>query len=175
LMLLAAISLSGCVYIESVFQPAPTIVPVVTITPTPAPTATPVPSPTPVARQMSTDVKLMPVGEKGILPNSFDSHKNSEDQWEYFTIVLANDGKDMAKNVVITLIETDAHGGSQLVQQKISIGDMSRGERKEYTVETEHHAMATSVMITIDCIEWGENGEYYNPTKYINLAKSVWT
>jgi hypothetical protein len=161
---------SGCVYIENLFQPAPTATPVViTLTPTPMPTATPVP--TPVVRQTSSDVKVMPFGEKGLI--GFTFVKGSEVQNENVSVVLANDGNSAAKNVVLTLTETDAHGGNMLVQQKYKVGDIRRGERKEYSMQTEDHDLASSVLITVN-IEWGENGEYYNPTAFLNIAKSIW-
>jgi hypothetical protein len=171
LMLLVAISISGCVYIESVFQPAPSIVPVITITPTPAPTATPAPSPTiTLVKHSSPDVKVMPVMDKGII--AFDSYPADDQQYEEITIVLANDGASDVKNVVVTLIEIDAHGANTLVQQKFDVGDMKRGDRKDYTLVTEKHDQAGSIMVTAN-LEWGENGEYYNPTTFIGITKSV--
>jgi len=108
--LLAAVMVasSGCVYMQNVIGPEPTTTPVVvTLTPTPKPpTATPVP--TPVARQMSTDVKVLPVGDKGLV--SFNFTKDSDYQMEYISIELANDGNSTARNVVVTLTITDAHG-----------------------------------------------------------------
>jgi hypothetical protein len=122
---------------------------------------------------MSTDVKVMPFGEKGVA--EFNYVKDVEEQKENITIVLANDGVDVAKNVVVTLTITDAHGGNALVQQKFDIGDLNRGERKKVSLLTDNHDPASSILITIENIEWGDSGEYYNPTKYLNLAKSIWT
>ncbi len=168
-MLLVAISLSGCVYVGNVFQPAPTTAPIVTITPTPRPTATP--ALTPVARQMSTDVKVMPVGDKGIY--NFDFEKGTEEQKEIFNVVVMNDGSTDAKNVVLSLSITDAFGGNSLKQQKFSVGDLKSGDRKECVIKTEGHDLANSVHITIN-IEWGENGEYSNPVTYGNVDKTIW-
>jgi hypothetical protein len=168
-MLLVAISLSGCVYIENVFQPAPTPEPIVTIMPTPMPTATPVP--TPVVRQMSTDVKIMPVGDKGIY--NFDFEKGTDEQKEIFNVVVINDGSTDAKNVILSLSITDAFGGNSLKQQKFSVGDLKSGDLKECFIKTDGHYLANSVHIIIN-IEWGENGEYTNPVTYGNIDKTIW-
>ncbi len=173
--LLAAImtASSGCVNVPGIADPSSTTTPVVvTLTPTPKPpTATP--APTPVARQMSWDVKVLPVGEKGL--ESFNFTKDSDYQKEYITIELANDGNGTAKNVVVTLTITDAHGGNKLIEQNFEIGDMARGERRVVSFETNKHDLASSVLITIDNIEWGSDGEYYNDITYLNIAKSIWT
>ena len=168
-MLLVALSLSGCVYIENVFQPSPTTAPVITMTPTPMPTITPVP--TPVARQMSTDVKIMPVGDKGIY--NFDFEKGTEEQKEFFNVVVMNDGSTDAKNVVLSMSITDAFGGNSLTQLKFLVGDLKSGDRKECLIKTDGHALANSVHITIN-INWGENGEYSNPVTYGNVDKTIW-
>jgi len=68
-----------------------------------------------------------------------------------------------------------AHGGNKLIEQNFEIGDMARGERRVVSLETEKHDLASSVLITIDNIEWGSDGEYYNEIKYLNIAKSIWT
>ncbi|HTX43513.1 MAG TPA: hypothetical protein VMC61_02200 [Methanocella sp.] len=160
----------GCIQIQDAFKPKPTIAPIVTITPTPVPpTATP--APTPVVRQMSTDVKVMPFGERGLV--DFGFFKDSEIQRENISVVLANDGDNDAKNVVLTLVVTDAHGGDTLVQQKYKVGDLHRGDRKEYSMETENHGITSSVLLDVT-VEWGENGEYYNPTTFVHLARSIW-
>jgi hypothetical protein len=169
-MLLMAVSLSGCIYIENMLQPAPTLMPVVTITATPSAAPTPTPAPTPGVRHSSPDVKVMPVMDKGVI--AFSSYQVEDLQYENITIVLANDGTSDAKNVVVTLIEIDAHGGNTLVQQKFKVGDMKRGDRKDYTLVTEKHEQAASVMITAN-LEWGEAGEYYNPTTFIGITKSI--
>jgi hypothetical protein len=164
---------SGCVYIQNIIGPEPTTTPVVvTLTPTPKP-PTVTPAPTVVARQMSWDVKILPVGEKGL--ESFNFTKDSDYQKEYITIELANDGNTTAEDVVVTLTITDAHGGNKLIEQNYEIGDMKRGERKVVSLETDKHDLAPSVLITIDNIEWGSDGEYYNDITYLNIAKSIWT
>lgn len=170
-MLLVAVSLSGCVYIENVFQPAHTPTPVVTITPTPTPTPAPTPTPTPVVRKMSTDVKIMPVGDKGIY--NFDFEKGTEEQKEIFNVVVMNDGSTDAKNVVLSLSMNDAFGGNSLKQQKFSVGDIKSGDRKEYVIKTDGHDLANSVHIAIN-IEWGESGEYSSPVTYGNIDKTIW-
>ena len=167
---------SGCVFFNNaVNNPAPTTTPaVVTIIPTPtpttitAPTATPVP--TTVAREMSSDVKVMPFGEKGII--EFNSYPDEDQQFENMTIVLGNDGTTDARNVMLTLTETDAHGGNMLVQQKFDVGDLKRGERKDYTIVTGKHDQAGSILIQAD-LAWGVNGEYYNPMTFIDTTKSI--
>ncbi len=161
----------GCVQVQNIFKPKSTITPVVSITPTPAPTVEPTPAPTAVARQMSTSVRVMPFGEKGV--TYFESAKDYEIQSENVTVVIANDGSSDAKNVVLTLTITDAHSGNTLVQQKYRVGDLRRGDRKEYSMVTEDHDLASSVLIDVN-VEWGENGEYYNPTTFVHLAKSIW-
>ncbi|WP_128566949.1 hypothetical protein [Methanocella paludicola] len=173
--LLAAIMMasSGCVYIQDIINPGPTTTPVVvTLTPTPKP-PTVTPAPTVVARQMSTDVKVLPVGEKGL--ESFNFTKDSDYQKEYITIELANDGNTTAKKVTVTLKIIDAHGGNELIEQPFVIGDMARGDRKVVSLETDKHDLAPSVLITIERIEWGDDGEYYNDIKYLNVARSIWT
>ncbi len=173
--LLAAVAMasSGCVFIQDILNPGPTATPVVvTLTPTPKP-PTVTPAPTIVARQMSTDVKVMPVGEKGLV--SFNFTKDSDYQKEYISVELANDGNSTAKNVVVTLKITDAHGGNELKEQNFEIGDMARGDRKIVSLETDKHDLAPSVLITISSIQWGDDGEYYNDITYLNIAKSIWT
>ena len=175
-LLTAIMTFSGCVFINNaVNNPAPTTTPfVVTITPTPtpttisAPTATPVP--TTAAREMSSDVKVMPFGDKGII--EFNSYPDDDRQYENMTIVLGNDGTMDAKNVMLTLTETDAHGGNILVQQKFDVGDLKRGERKDFTVVTDEHDQAGSILIRAD-LAWGANGEYYNPMTFIDMTKSI--
>lgn len=173
--LLAAVMMasSGCVYIQDIINPGPTTTPVVvTLTPTPKP-PTVTPAPTVVARHMSTDVKVLPVGEKGLV--SFNFTKDSDYQKEYIAVELANDGNTTAKNVVVTLTITDAHGGNELKEQNFVIGDMARGDRRIVSLETDKHDLAPSVLISIDRIEWGSDGEYYNDITYLNIAKSIWT
>jgi hypothetical protein len=170
--LLMAISMafSGCINIQNIVNPATTITPaVITITATPKP-PTVTPAPTVVARQMSSDVKIMAVGDKGIV--GFDSHPSGDKQYENFSIMVANDGTDEAKNVVMTLTETDAHGGNMLVQQTFTIGDIKKGERKVYEVITAEHDQAANILIVAN-LEWGVNGEYYNPMKFIDTTKSI--
>lgn len=171
-LLLAIILVSsGCVYIESLLHPSlsPTSAPIVTITPTPKPTTTP--APTPIVTQKSPDVKILPVGEKGVY--NFDFEKGTEEQKEIFNVVVVNDGSTDAKNVVLYLSETDAFGGNLLLQQKFSVGDLKRGERKEYVIKTDGHGLANSIHIAIS-IEWGENGEYSSPVTYGNIDKTIW-
>lgn len=171
-MLLVAMmtTFSGCVYIENIFQPTPTQKSIVTIMPTLKPIATP--TPTPIVRHSSSDVKVLPVMDKGIIAFESIPVEKEDLQYENITIMLANDGTSDAKNVVVTLIETDAHGGNTLVQQKFSVGDMKRGDRKGCTLVTEKHEQVASIMITAN-LEWGENGEYYNPTTFIGITKSI--
>jgi hypothetical protein len=168
-MLLVAISLSGCVYIEKALQPSPTTAHIVTITPSPRPTATP--APTLVVAQKSTDVKIMPVGDKGIY--NFNFEKGTEEQKEFFNVVVMNDGTTDAKNVALSVSITDAFGGNSLKQQKIFVGDLKIGDRKECAIKTDGHALANSVHITINIV-WGENGEYSNPVTYGNVDKTIW-
>ncbi len=165
-------SCSGCVYLDNLLQPDPTVVPtVVTITPAPKPTVTP--APTIVVPQKSGDVKIMPVGENGIVPGSFGFVKDSEHQHENFSVLLANDGLTDAKNIVLTLTETDAHGGNEVIQQQYKIGDMRSGERKIYEIVTVDHPLASSVLIKVS-LTWGVDGEFSNPLTFINTAKSIW-
>ncbi len=171
MLILILTAFCGCVQlagIQGIFKPKPTITPAVTVTPAP-PTVTPAPSP--AARQMNTAVKIMPFGEKGLV--AFDSTKDLDVQREKITVVVANDGSADAKNVVLTLTITDAHGANTLVQQKYEVGDLRKGDRKECAIETEDHGLASSVLIDIN-VEWGENSEYYNPTTFIHVAKSIW-
>lgn len=173
--LLAAITMAsgGCVYLQNIINsPGPTSTPVVvTITPTPTPSVkAPTATPTVVARQMSTDVKIMPFGEKGII--SFDSQPADDLQYETITVVLANDGTSDVKNVVLALTETDAHGGNLLVQKNFNIGDLKRGERKDYTLVTDKHDQAGSILIKAD-LSWGTNGEFYNPMTFLDITKSI--
>ena len=104
---------------------------------------------------------------------SFDFVKDTESQHENITVVLANDGLSDAKNVVLTLTETDAHGGNMVIQQKYKVGDLRSGERKEYSMLTDDHPLASSVLIQVN-IAWGADGEYSNPLTFINTAKSIW-
>jgi hypothetical protein len=170
-MLLAAISLSGCVYVENVFRPAPTTTPVVTATPAPMPTATP--APTPVATKSSNDVKVLPVLEKGLIFfESYPGEMDRDKQYENISIYLANDGASDAKDVVVTLSETDAHGANSLVQQDFKVGDMKKGERKIFAMVTDEHEQAGSILIKVN-LKWGEYGEYNNPTTFIDVTKSI--
>ncbi len=171
-MLLVAISLSGCVYVENMFQPTPTPAPVITITPTPAPTRLPTatPAPTAIVKHSSSDVRVLPVMDKGII--AFESIPADDQQYENITIVLANDGASDAKKVAIVLTETDAHCGNMLVQQKFIVGDIKRGDRKEYSMVTEKHEQAGSIQIKAN-LEWGESGEYYNPATFIDVTRSI--
>jgi hypothetical protein len=165
---------SGCVYLQNILQPNnPTATPVVTITPTPAPRPTATLAPSPVMKQVSNDVRVLPAGEKGLI--DFKYVKDVDFQSENITVFLANEGKSTAKNIVVTLTVTDAHGGNDLAQQQFSIGDMGMGDRKLVSLQTNGHDPASSVLITIKNIEWGDSGEYYNPTVYLNVAKSIWT
>ena len=171
LLVVAFAALGGCVQIKNILQPAPTITPIVTITPTPTPippTATP--APTPVTKVSSPDVKVLPAVDKGII--AFDSYPVGDYQRENITIVIANDGAADAKNVVVTLTETDAHDANTLVQQKFNVGDIKRGDRRDFTLVTDEHEQAASVQIKAN-LEWGENGEYYNPITFIDITKSV--
>jgi hypothetical protein len=173
MLILIFTAFCGCIQItniQNVFKPKPTITPIVTITPTPKP-PTPTPEPSPVARQMNTAVKVMPFGEKGLV--SFGFVKDTEIQRENVTVVIANDGSVDAKNVVLTLTITDAHGGNAVVQQKYRVGDLRKGDRKECNLVTEDHELASSVLIDVN-VEWGENSEFYNPTTFIHVAKSIW-
>ena len=168
LLAAVAIASSGCVYFQNVISnPGPTSTPVV-VTITATPTATP--APTAVARQMSPDVVIMQYGDKGLV--SFDSEPADDQQYESIIIVLGNDGTADAKNVVVALTETDAHGGNMLVQQNFKVGDLKRGERKDFTLVTDKHDQAASILIKAD-LSWGESGEYYNPMTYLDITKSV--
>lgn len=165
-------SCSGCVYLDNLLRPDPTFVPtVVTITPAPKPTVTP--APTVVVQQKSGDVRIMPVGENGIVPGTFGFVKDTEHQKENFSVVLANDGLKDANNIILTLTETDAHGGNEIIQQQYKVGDMRSGERKIYEIVTVEHPLASSVLIKVS-LTWGANSEYSNPVIFINTAKSIW-
>jgi hypothetical protein len=160
----------GCAGIPQLFKPSSTTTPVV-VTSTPSvttPTATP--EPTAVARQMSTDVKILPFGEKGLA--SFDSQPSDDQQYETIEVVIGNDGTADAKDVRLTITETDAHGGNLLVQQTFDVGDLARGDRKDLKVVTDKHDQAGNILIKAD-LAWGENGEFYNPTTFISITKSV--
>ncbi len=166
------VSSSGCVYFDNLLQPDPTAVPiVVTITPAPKPTVTP--APTVVVPQKSADVRIVPVGENGIVSGSFGFVKDTDQQKENFSVVLANDGLTDAKNVILILTETDAHGGNMVIQQQFKIGDMRSGEREEYQIVTDEHPLASSVLIQVTLM-WGTDGEFSNPVTFINTAKSIW-
>lgn len=170
LILAVTMAFCGCINIQNIVNPATTITPaVVTLTATPKP-PTITPAPTVITKQMSSDVKIMSVGDKGVV--GFDSHPVGDKQYENFSIMVANDGAEDVKNVVMTLTETDAHGGNMLVQQRFTIGDIKKGERKVYEVITEEHDQAANILIVAN-LEWGVNGEYYNPMKFIETTKSV--
>jgi len=166
MLLLTIVMVSGCVSNGNTGQ---NNIPAVTYSPTTTPTPTPVP--TTVVRQQSADVYILNVGDKGIYNFSFI--KNSQTQTETFITEVANDGNSTASNVTLTLTETDAHGGNLLIQQNYQVGDMTRGARKVCTLTTDPHDLASSVYITIS-LEWGTSGEFYNPTTFINEAKTIW-
>lgn len=176
LVLVAAIAATsaGCICAPNLLgSPKTTVTPaVVTATPTPSPTATPTatPGPTAVARQMSTDVKILAAGDKGLI--AFDSQPADDLQYETITIVLANDGTTEADGVVVTLTETDAHGGNLLLQQNFAAGHLKRGERREFTMVTDKHDQAGSILLEAE-LSWGENNEYYNPMTFLDITKSV--
>ena len=171
IILLTATSLSGCVNIDRTFGPATTITPVVTMTPTTEPTATP--APTPVASQSSSDVKVLPVVDKGLVFfESYPGKVDQDQQYENITIYLANDGTSDAKNVIVTLVEIDAHGGNALIQQDFEVGDMKNGERRVFTMITDEHSQAGSILIKVN-LKWGQYGEYSNPTTFIDVTKSI--
>lgn len=173
IVLLVAVSMGGCINIQNIFNnPGPTTVPVVvTIKPTPTvKAATVTPAPAVVTKQMSSDVKVLAAGDKGVV--GFDSHPVGDQQYENFSVMIANDGPEDARNVVLTITETDAHGGNMLVQQRFVVGDIPKGDRKVYEVVTEEHDQAANIFIVAN-LEWGANGEYYNPMKFIETTKSV--
>ncbi len=175
LILLAATLLGGCVFADKAPGPSSGMAPVVTImaTPTPRGQATATPAPTPVAIKLSNDVKVLPAGERGLI--FFESYPGKNDrgkQYENVTIYLANDGASAAKDVVVTLSETDGHDANSLVQQDFKVGDMENGERRIFTMITEEHDQARSILIKVN-LKWGEYGEYSNPATYVDVTKSV--
>ncbi|WP_174591493.1 hypothetical protein, partial [Methanocella conradii] len=138
----------------------------------PRPTPTPTPAPTLVAPIKSSDVKVLGFyGDGGV--TNFSFIKDVDYQQEIITVMLRNDGATDAKNVVLSLTEIDAFNGDPLVQQQFKVGDMRRGEYKEYVMKTEKHKLASSVHISVG-ITWGENGEYTSPVNYVNIAKTIW-
>jgi hypothetical protein len=155
--------LSGCVNVDQ-----PPQVPVVTVKPTNPPTVTPVP--TPVIQEKSTDVKILPFADNGI--TDFSYVKDTDIQRENITVILRNDGVNEAKNVHLLLTETDGHTGDLLKQQNFLVGDLPRGEYKEFSMQTDDHQLAESVYMTIS-IQWGESDEFSSPMTYVNLAKST--
>jgi hypothetical protein len=164
--LLTIVFISGCV---SNGNPLPSSVPAVTVGPTAQPTPTPVP--TPVVRQESADVYILGVGDSGIY--QFNFSKGLDSQTESFTTEVANDGNTSANNVTLTLTETDAQGGNMIIQQNFPIGNIPRSGRQVCTLTTNPHAVANSVYITIT-IEWGAYNEFYNPTTFIDQARTTW-
>lgn len=168
-MLAIIVLLIGCVYIEHLLGPAATPIYAVTINPSPPPATTPVP--TPVVTRTSTDVTILPLKDNGVANFSFD--KGEDYEVDYITVVLQNDGSSVARNVTLSLTETDAHGGNLILQQKFNVGDMPRGNITFYTMKTDKHDPVSSVYMTVT-IQWGANGEYVSPMKYLNIAKTIW-
>jgi hypothetical protein len=148
------------------FVPTPTPVTV----PTLKPSSTPIPSiqPTVITPQSSYDVRIHPAFV------TFEFKKYDLEQTENITVVVMNDATTTAKNVKITLSLQDAQRGYNLYTQEYTVGDLARGDRKIFSMETARHEAANSVYVTVERVTWGEYGEYSNPDTYINRAWSVW-
>ncbi|MCD1294661.1 hypothetical protein CUJ83_06565 [Methanocella sp. CWC-04] len=95
-------------------------------------------------------------------------------QSENVTVIVANDGIETAKNVIVILKVVDAQRSDTLVIHEEKIGDLGRGERKWISIRTPVHSGASSVYVEAR-IEWGEYREFYNPDIYIRKTYSVYT
>jgi len=173
-LLIAMISASGCVCgpVNDIF---PFQVPFVS-TPTPAPLSTPLPTqvpstPTPstqvIAQQTSYDVRIHPAFI------TFESTRYDTEQTENITVLVMNDGNDTAKNIKLILSLEDAQQGINLLTQDYTVGDLKRGDRKIFSMDTNRHLAANSVYVTVRIV-WGTYDEYSNPDTFVNRAWSVW-
>ena len=172
-LLIAMISASGCVCgpVNDIF---PFQVPFIA-TPTPAPLSTPLPTiaptPTPqaivIVPQSSYDVRIHPAFI------SFGATKYDTEQTENITVLVMNDGNDTAENVKLVLNLEDAQRSISLITQEYDVGDLKRGERRIFSMDTSRHAAANSVYVTVRIV-WGKYGEYSNPDTFVNRAWTVW-
>jgi hypothetical protein len=172
-LLIAMISASGCICgpvndifpVQLPFIPTPTPAPLPTSLPTLVPT--PTPQPIVIVQQSSYDVKLHPAFV------TFEATKYDTDQTENITVLVMNDGNDTADNVTLILNLEDAQSSSTLITQEYTVGDLKRGDRKIFSMDTSRHPAANSVYVTVRVV-WGKYGEYSNPDTFINRAWSVW-
>ena len=172
-LLIAMITASGCVCgpvnnifpYQVPFMATPTPPPVTTL----APTATPLPPPQPtvIVQQSSYDVRIHPAFI------NFEATKYDLEQTENITVVVMNDGNTVAQNVKLILTIDDATHGSSLITQSYAVGDLQPGDRKIFSMVTDRHPAANSVLVNVR-VTWGKYGEYSNPDTFINRVWSVW-
>ena len=172
-LLIAMISASGCVCgpvndifpFQIPFVPTPTPAPLPTALPTQVTTATP--QPLVIVPQSSYDVRIHPAFI------NFEATKYDTEQTENITVLVMNDGNNTAENVKLILNLEDAQKSYSLITQDYTVGDIKRGDRKIFSMDTNRHLAANSVYVTVRVV-WGKYGEYSNPDTFINRAWSVW-
>jgi hypothetical protein len=173
-LLIAIIFVSGCICgpVNDIlpyplpFIPTSTPAPVPTLKPTSTPIP-PSPQPMVITPQSSYDVRIHPAFI------TFEFKKYDLEQTENITVVVMNDGTTTAKNAKLILTLMDAQRNYNLITQQYEVGDLSRGDRKIFSMETARHEAANSVYVQVRIV-WGEYGEYSNPDTFVNRAWSVW-
>ncbi|MGA9141634.1 MAG: hypothetical protein WBZ29_15525 [Methanocella sp.] len=170
IVILAAVSLCGCsILTGGQATPIPTAI-------GPMPSVAPTPTQAPVSalpRSISShDIDLTFSGVHYKIMTY--QRTNDGKQFENISMIISNNGNTLAKKVVLKVAMIDDTTMENLLYQEFPVGDLRGGENKLIYLKTDLHEPSYLIKLSIQ-IEWGTNGEYYNPTVFLDGADSIFT
>jgi hypothetical protein len=164
----AAVAVSGC---AGLFD-GPTATPVPTVpgpVPSSLPTATPAPTPGPaIAHSRSSDDVYIIMAQPDYRAVKGERTYDGR-QYENITLLVINDGTQLAKNIKVVVNIINEYTTEKLVYQEFSLGDLAKGEWIQKSLLTDAHNACNYIKVTID-VSWGEFGENYNSNSYENTV-----